>query len=145
MGRILGIDYGQKRVGIAATDPAQIIASALTTVKSNEIFDFLHHYFSKEKVDYVVLGYPLQMNNQPSEAFYYVKQFETAFKRRYPDMKLIREDERFTSVMAEKAMIAGGMKKKERQKKENTDKISAAIILQSHLKRVELNPGRKPI
>jgi len=133
MGRLIGIDYGQKRVGIAVTDPLKMIASGLTTVGSHEVFVFLKEYFEKEDVDGVVLGYPLQMNNKESDSFKYVKQFETAFRRKFPQKKLVYEDERFTSKMAFRAMIDGGMKKKDRRKKENIDKISAALILQSYL------------
>ncbi|HYW94170.1 MAG TPA: Holliday junction resolvase RuvX [Bacteroidales bacterium] len=137
MSRILAIDYGRKRVGIAVTDPLQMIASGLTTVGAHEVLDFLKDYFSKEDVACVVLGYPLQLNDQESESMKYVRQFETAFRRRFPGIPLEFEDERFTSKMAVRAMIEGGMKKKDRRKKENIDKISAAIILQSYLERRE--------
>ena len=137
MGRIMAIDYGQKRVGIAVTDPLQIIANQLTTVKTHEVFDFLKDYLEKENVDALVLGLPIQMNNQVSESFSYVKQFETAFKRKYPQIPVIFEDERFTSMIASRAMLEGGMKKKNRQKKENIDMISATIILQSYMERRE--------
>lgn len=133
MGRLMGIDYGQKRVGIAVSDPLQMIASGLTTVKSHELLSFLKDYFEKEQVDCVVLGYPLRLNNEDSEALKYVKQFDTAFRRKFPKMKLVHEDERYTSKMAVQAMIDGGMKKKDRRIKENIDKISAAIILQSFM------------
>lgn len=133
----MAIDYGQKRVGIAVTDPLQIIANQLTTVKTHEIFDFLKSYLEKENVDTLVLGYPTQMNNQVSESFSYVKQFEIAFKRKYPQIPVVFEDERFTSMIASRAMIEGGMKKKDRQKKENLDMISATIILQSYMERRE--------
>ena len=124
MGRILAIDYGRKRVGIAVTDPLQMIAAGLTTVGAHEILDFLKDYFLKETVDCVVLGYPLKMNNEESESMKFVRQFETAFRRRFPQMPLEFEDERYTSKMAVRAMIEGGMKKKDRMKKENIDKIS---------------------
>lgn len=133
MGRILAIDYGRKRIGIAVTDPTKMIASGLTTVKAHEILDFLKDYFIREDVECVVLGYPLKMNNEESEALKYILQFEKAFRRKFPEMPLEFEDERFTSKMAVRAMIEGGMKKKDRRKKENIDKISAAIILQSYL------------
>ena len=115
MGRIMAIDYGQKRVGIAVTDPLQIIANQLTTVKTHEVFEFLRNYLEKENIDTLVLGYPTQMNNQVSESFSYVKQFETAFKRKYPQIPVVFEDERFTSMIAARAMIEGGMKKKGRK------------------------------
>lgn len=139
----MAIDYGQKRVGIAVTDSLQLIANGLSTVLTHEVFNFLDNYFSKEKVDTLVLGYPRQMNNQDSESFLYVKQFETAFKRKYPDIPVVFEDERFTSAIAAQTMVAGGMKKKDRQKKENLDKISATIILQSFMERRDLANQRK--
>ena len=139
MGRILAIDYGQKRVGIAVTDPLKITARGLTTVKAHEILQYLKDYFEKEEVECVVLGYPLKLNNQESEALKYVLQFEKAFRRKFPDIPLEFEDERFTSKMAVRAMIQGGMKKKERQNKSNIDKMSAAIILQSYLQEKYFN------
>jgi putative holliday junction resolvase len=133
MARILAIDYGTKRIGIAVTDPLQMIASGLVTVRSHEIFDFLKDYFSMENVECLVLGYPRKMNNKESQVLTYVKQFETAFKRLFPSVPVIRMDERFTSKMAMDTMIRGGVKKKDRQNKERLDKISAAIILQDYL------------
>ena len=133
MARILAVDYGTKRVGIAITDPSQMIASGLTTVGTHELLDFLKNYFLKEEVECLVVGYPRKLNNLDSESFKYVKQFETAFLRRYPDIPFIWVDERFSSSLAMDAMIRGGMKKKDRRIKENIDKISAAIILQSYL------------
>jgi len=133
LGRIIGIDYGTKRVGVAVTDPLQIIASGLTTVGAHEILDFLGDYMQKEIVDAIVLGLPKQMNNTDSESFKYVKQFETALKRRFPGLAIKWIDERFTSHLAMDAMIRGGMKKKDRQVKGNLDKLSAAIILQTYL------------
>ena len=134
----MAIDYGQKRVGLAVTDPLKMIAGGLTTVKTHEIFIFLDNYFASEDVEQVVLGYPRKLNNQDSEALRYVKQFEKGFRRRYPELEMVYEDERFTSVLAQRAMIEGGMKKKYRQNKENTDKISAAIILQSYMDRINI-------
>jgi len=133
LGRILGIDYGTKRVGVAVTDPMQMIASGLTTVGSHEILEFISTYMQKEKVDAIVLGLPKKMNNEDSESLQYIKQFEVALKRKFPDMPVIWIDERFTSQLALDAMIRGGMKKKDRQVKGNMDKLSAAIILQSYL------------
>jgi len=143
LGRIIGIDYGTKRVGVAVTDPMQMIASGLTTVGSHEILDFLTDYLRKEKVDAIVLGLPKKMNNEDSESLQYVKQFETAIKRKFPDMPIIWVDERFTSHMAMDVMIRGGMKKKERQIKGNLDKISAAIILQTYLEQLGYNKINK--
>lgn len=142
MARIVAIDYGTKRVGIAVTDPSQMIASGLTTVGAHEILDFLKDYFLKEEVECLVIGYPRKMNNKDSESFKYIKQFETAFLRRFPNIPVIWVDERFTSSLAMDAMIRGGMKKKYRQVKENIDKISAAIILQSYLEQKHLKLER---
>jgi len=133
MARVLGIDYGTKRTGIAVTDPLQMIASALTTVKTYELLDFLTEYFKKEEVECVVLGYPRKMNNLESESLVFIRQFETAFKRKFPGVPVVYIDERFTSSLAVDAMIRSGMKKKDRQEKGNIDKISAAIILQTYL------------
>ncbi len=133
MGRILAIDYGRKRVGIAVTDPLQIIANSLTTVATKEIWDFLVEYFKKEHVECVVVGYPKQMNNTASEAVRYINPFLGRFKKLYPDMELKLVDERFTSKMAHQTMIDAGLKKKARQNKELVDTISATIILQSYL------------
>ncbi len=139
MGRLIGIDYGTKRVGVAVTDPLQMIASGLTTVGAHEILDFLEDYMKKEIVDALILGLPKKMNNTDSESLVYIRQFETAVKRRFPNLSVILVDERFTSHLAMDAMIRGGMKKKERQIKGNLDKISAAIILQSYLEQISNN------
>jgi putative Holliday junction resolvase len=133
MGRILAIDYGRKRTGIAVTDPLQMIATALETVPSHTIINYLKTYFSKEKVDEVVVGYPKQMNNLPSESVIYVDAFVKQFRKNFPDMLLNLADERFTSKMAFQTMIDGGLKKQQRQDKSLIDKISATIILQSYL------------
>ncbi len=139
MGRIIGIDYGTKRVGVAVTDPMQMIASGLTTVGAHEILDFLGDYIQKEPVDAIVLGLPRKMNNTDSESLQYVKQFESALKRRFPLLPVILIDERFTSHMAMEVMVMGGMKKSDRRIKGNIDKISAAIILQSYLEQQDFN------
>jgi len=133
MARILAIDYGRKRVGIAVTDPGQIIANRLTTVSTHTIWDFLKDYFKKEAVESVVVGYPKQMNNEASEAVRYINPFLKKFQKTYPDMKLEILDERFTSKMAFQTMIDGGLKKQKRQNKAMVDAISATIILQSYL------------
>lgn len=133
MGRIIAIDYGKKRVGIAVTDPCQIIANSLTTVKSHEILQFLQEYCSKEKVDLIVVGHPKQMNNTDSECMIYIKPFLTALGRKLPNIPVVMYDERFTSVLAHKAMLEGGVKKKQRQDKSLVDAISATIILQSYM------------
>ncbi len=133
MGRILGIDYGKKRVGLAVTDTLQIIANQLAVVPTHKIWDFLEDYFMKEQVDEVVLGYPRQMNNQPSDAVIYIEMFIRKFKKVYPAMRLELIDERYTSKLAFQAMIDGGLKKKARQNKGKIDEISATIILQSYM------------
>ena len=133
MSRILSIDYGQKRVGIAVTDPGQHIANGLETVKACDIIDFLKTYFSKEDVELVVIGYPKQMNNTASESVQYIDAFIADFKKYFPAMKYLLIDERFTSKMAFQAMIDGGLKRKQRQNKALIDKVSATILLQSYL------------
>jgi putative holliday junction resolvase len=133
MGRILAIDYGKKRIGVAVTDPMQMIASPLTTVLVNEFEDFLTDYLQTQNVDSFVIGYPTDMNNQPSTSVKYIEPFIKRLKRLFPDKPLHLVDERFTSKMALRAMIDGGMKKKDRRNKAMIDKISAAIILQSFL------------
>jgi len=133
MGRILAIDYGRKRVGLAVTDPMQIIASRLTTVATHSIWNFLEEYFQKEKVDIVIVGYPKQMNNKASEAVIYINPFLKKFQLKYPDIQLEIIDERFTSKIAFQTMIDGGVKKQKRQNKAMVDGISATIILQNYL------------
>jgi putative Holliday junction resolvase len=133
MGRIMAIDYGRKRVGIAVTDELQLIANGLTTVPAHEIFIFLKSYVQKEKVDAFVVGEPRQMNNQPSESLQYIIPFVNRLKKEFPEIPVEMLDERFTSKMAFQTMIDGGLKKKDRQNKELVDTISAAIILQSYL------------
>ncbi|MFP4025633.1 MAG: Holliday junction resolvase RuvX [Thiohalospira sp.] len=133
MGRILAIDYGRKRVGLAVTDPMQMIANSLTTVHSKDIWEFLTNYLQKEKVDCIVIGYPKQMNNQASEAVRYINPFIKRLQKLYPAMEIKLVDERFTSKMAHQTMIDAGLKKKARQNKALVDTISATIILQSYL------------
>ncbi len=133
MGRIMAIDYGQKRVGIAVTDPLRIIANGLTTVPSGKIFEFLKQYFQKETVDCVVIGLPMQMNATPSESSRFIEPFVKKLKKDYPDIQVERVDERFTSKMAFQTMIDSGISKKDRQNKALVDTISATIILQSYL------------
>ncbi len=133
MARILSIDYGMKRVGLAVTDPEQIIANRLTTIPTHTIWDFLHEYFQKENVEIVVVGYPKQMNNEASEAVRYINPFLKKFQIQFPDMKLEIFDERFTSKMSFQTIIDGGLKKQKRQDKALIDGISATIILQNYL------------
>jgi len=138
LGRILAIDYGLKRVGIAVTDPMKIIANSLTTVETLKIFDFLSTYFSKEQVERLVVGLPKQMNNQPSESMPYIEEFVKKFRASFPGIPVEYMDERFTSKLAVQAMVQGGVKKKARQNKALIDSVSATIILQSYLERVQL-------
>ncbi len=133
MGRVLAIDYGQKRVGLAVTDPLQITANGLDTVNVHDIFEYLSKYLSKEQVDKFVLGLPKQMNGMESDSMQYIRPFAKALQRKFPQIELVYVDERFTSVLAHKTMLEAGLKKKDRQNKELTDKISATIILQTYL------------
>lgn len=133
MARILGIDYGAKRVGLAATDPLQIIANALTTVRKIDLFDYLSDYFEKEEVEAIVVGEPKQRDGSASEIESEIKGFVRNFKKKYPNIEVIRHDERFTSIMAQQSLIDSGLKKKDRQKKELVDQVAAAIILNSYL------------
>lgn len=133
MARILAIDYGLKRTGIAVTDELQIIASGLTTVATAELLPFLKKYFSEENVELVLLGEPKQMNNMASQSEENIQGFLKKFTELFPEMELKRIDERFTSKMAVQTMIDSGLKKKKRQNKALVDEISATIILQSYL------------
>ncbi|MFM7851704.1 MAG: Holliday junction resolvase RuvX [Flammeovirgaceae bacterium] len=133
MGRILSIDYGTKRVGLAVTDPSRIIATALETVESAKLLGFLKNYFTTETVDEVVIGLPKQLNNQDSDTARHVRHFIQKFKKDFPEKPISTFDERFTSSIAQQAMIIGGMKKKDRQVKGQSDKISAVLILQDYM------------
>ncbi|MBE6330342.1 MAG: Holliday junction resolvase RuvX [Paludibacteraceae bacterium] len=139
MGRILAIDYGRKRVGIAVTDPLKIIANGLTTVKSCDVLKFLSDYLSKETVELIVVGLPKTMNNEESDSMQYIKPFVEKLKKQHPNVPIEMYDERFTSVLAHKAMLEGGLKKKERQNKALVDEISATIILQSFMESNRMN------
>lgn len=136
MTRILAIDYGQKRTGIAITDDFQLIASGLTTVATVELLDFLKNYFETEKVSKVIIGKPIQMNGQPSESAPLIEKFIATFQTNFPDMVIEQVDERFTSKMASASMLASGLKKKQRQNKALIDEIAATIMLQSYLSRL---------
>jgi putative Holliday junction resolvase len=138
MGRIMAIDYGRKRTGIAVTDELRLIANGLTTVPSHEALAFIKTYMQKETVDIIVVGEPKQMNNQPSESLQYINPFVNRLKKEIPGVPVEMADERFTSKMAFQTMIDAGLKKKDRQNKELVDTISATIILQSYLSRLEL-------
>jgi putative Holliday junction resolvase len=133
MGRILGIDYGTKRIGLAVTDPLKIFASPLKTVKTHEFDKFLKEYSTTESIEEFVIGYPVTLNNKPSESVKYINPFIKKLERMFPGKPVHKVDERFTSGMALQTMIEGGVKKKERQDKAMVDKISASIILQSFL------------
>lgn len=133
MGRVLAIDFGRKRTGLAITDMLRITANPLITIPTHTLEDWLKDYFSKEQVDEVVIGHPRQMNGEDSESMQYIQPFINRFKKVFPDMPLKEYDERFTSVMAHQAMIAGGMKKKQRQDKTVVDKLAACIILEGYL------------
>ncbi|MDR6967648.1 putative Holliday junction resolvase [Flavobacterium arsenatis] len=135
MPRILAIDYGQKRTGIAVTDEMQIIASGLTTIPSETAIAFLKDYFGKEKVEKVLIGEPKQMNGEPSQSTEIIEKFVAQFTNAFPEMKIERVDERFTSKMAFQTMIDSGLKKKQRQNKALIDEISATIMLQDYLSR----------
>ena len=134
MARILSIDYGQKRTGIAVTDPLQIIAGGLATVSTSELFDWLKAYLEKESVERIVIGEPLQPNGQPSENLARVQQFVNRWRKAVPDVPIEYFDERFTSVLAHQAMLDGGLKKKSRQNKSLVDQLSATIILEDYLR-----------
>ncbi len=133
MGRILAIDYGRKKSGIAVTDPLQIIANGLTTIPTHTLFDFLVDYIVKEEVDEIVIGYPTQSSGEESESMRYIKPFVNRFRKRFPGFPLKWVDERFTSKMAFQTMIDAGLKKMARRDKMLVDKISATIILQTYM------------
>ena len=135
MARILALDFGQKRTGIAVTDELQIIASGLTTVDTNELLEFLADYTSKENVELFIVGKSKQMNNEDSQSEEFIVPFLEKLAKKFPNIPIHREDERFTSKMAFQTMIDGGLKKKQRRNKALVDEISATIILQSYLYR----------
>jgi putative holliday junction resolvase len=133
MARILALDFGMKRTGIAVTDELQIIASGLTTVPTVDLLPFLEQYFAKEEVELVLLGEPKQMDNTASQSEVEIQKFFKKFSEKFPEKKVVRVDERFTSKMAFQSMIDSGLKKKQRRNKALVDEISATIILQSYL------------
>jgi putative Holliday junction resolvase len=134
LARILSIDYGKKRTGIAVTDPLQIIAGGLATVSTSELFDWLKAYLAKESVELIIIGEPRQPNGQPSENLQRVQQFVNRWRKAVPEVPIEYFDERFTSVLAHQAMLDGGLKKKARQDKALVDEISATIILEDYLR-----------
>jgi len=137
MARLLAIDYGKKRTGLAVTDKEKIIASPLKTIATKDLEAFLIEYTAKEDLEAIILGYPRKLNNQPSDLVKQLDPFINRLKKLFPGIDLHLVDERFTSSIAQRAMIEGGMKKSERQKKENIDKISASLILQSYLEQIK--------
>ena len=137
MARILCIDYGGKRTGIAVTDPLQIIASALTTIPTAELISFLKKYMQTEEVGLILIGEPLDLNDKPTHATPLVKKAIQLLKKTFPHIPVVTVDERYTSKMASRAMVDMGMKKKDRQNKGNVDQIAAAIMLQEYLARIQ--------
>ena len=133
MGRILGIDYGRKRTGLAVTDPLQIVAGNLATVPTHELLQFIKDYIAREQVERIVIGLPTQLNGQPSESMKYITPFVNRLHKELPDMPVVMYDERFTSTIAHQAMIDGGMKKSDRCDKSRVDAIAATIILNDYL------------
>ena len=134
MSRILSIDYGKKRTGLAVTDPLQIIANGLATVSTSTLYDWLKDYVAREKVERIVIGEPRQTDGQPSENLARVQQFVNRWRKSMPQVPIEYFDERFTSVLAHQAMLDGGLKKKDRQNKSLVDEISATIILEDYLR-----------
>lgn len=133
MNRVMAIDYGRKRTGIAVTDALQLIANGLTTVPTHQLLQFVVDYAAREPLERILVGLPKQMDNQPSENMRYIEPFVRSLRKRLPDVPVEYVDERFTSVLAHRAMLDGGLKKKARQDKALVDEISATIILQTYL------------
>ena len=133
MGRIMGIDYGRKRTGVAVTDPLQIIAGNLATVPTHTLMQFIKDYMAREQVDRIVIGKPTQLNGEPSESMKYITPFVNRLRKELPDVPVVMYDERFTSTIAHQAMIDGGMKKSDRRDKSRVDAIAATIILNDYL------------
>ena len=143
MGRILALDYGQKRVGIAVTDESRIIANGLATIHVKDLMAFLKEYIGKENVDCIVVGEPRDMKNRASDAARFIEPFVKHLKKQFPDIVVDRMDERFTSKMAFQTMIDAGLKKKSRQNKELVDTISATLILQSYMESIVFRQSGK--
>ncbi len=133
MGRIMALDIGRKRVGVAVSDPAGIIAQGLTTVATHELWDFMRDYLQQEEVDEFVVGYPVTLRNEPSESLRWINPVIKKLKKSYPEIMITQVDERFTSALAQQAILAGGVKKEKRKDKALVDKVSATIILQSYM------------
>ena len=143
MGRILGIDYGRKRTGIAVTDPMKIVAGNLDTVPTHTLMQFIKDYVAREQVECIVIGKPTQLNGEPSESMKYINPFVNRLHKELPDMPVVMYDERFTSTLAHKAMIDGGMKKTDRRDKARVDAIAATIILNDYLQSKYNQPDNK--
>ena len=143
MARIMAIDLGRKRSGIAVTDPLQIIANGLTTVESHKLVDFVLNYVEQEEVEQIVIGEPKDMKNNPSDCSKYIEPIVNRLKKVLPNMKIVRYDERFTSVMAHQTMIDAGLSKSRRQDKELVDTIAATIILQSFMESLKCGSKQK--
>lgn len=133
MGRILGIDYGRKRTGVAVTDPLKIVAGNLATVPTHTLMQFIKDYIAREQVERIVIGQPTQLNGEPSESMRYITPFVNRLRKELPEMPVVMYDERFTSTIAHQAMIDGGMKKSDRRDKSRVDAIAATIILNDYL------------
>lgn len=133
MGRIMGIDYGRKRTGVAVTDPLKIVAGNLATVPTHTLMQFIMDYMAKEQVERIVIGQPTQLNGEPSESMKYITPFVARLRKELPDMPVVMYDERFTSTIAHRAMLDGGMKKSDRRDKSRVDAIAATIILNDYL------------
>lgn len=143
MGRILGIDYGRKRTGIAVTDPLKIVAGNLETVPTHTLMQYIKDYVAREQVECIVVGKPTQLNGQPSESMKYIEPFVSRLHKEFPDMPVVMYDERFTSTIAHRAMIDGGMKKSVRRDKARVDAIAATIILNDYLQSKYNQPDNK--
>ena len=140
MGRIMGIDYGRKRTGVAVTDPLKIIAGNLATVPTHTLMQFIKDYLSREQVDRIVIGQPTQLSGEPSESMKYITPFVNRLRKELPDMPVVMYDERFTSTIAHQTMIDGGMKKSDRRDKSRVDAIAATIILNDYLHSIYNQP-----
>ena len=140
MGRIMGIDYGRKRTGVAVTDPLKIIAGNLATVPTHTLMQFIKDYLSREQVERIVIGQPTQLNGEPSESMKYITPFVNKLRKELPDIPVVMYDERFTSTIAHQAMIDGGMKKSDRRDKNRVDAIAATIILNDYLQSIYNQP-----
>ena len=136
MGRILGIDYGRKRTGVAVTDPLKIVAGNLATVPTHTLMQFIKDYIAREQVERIVIGQPTQLNGEPSESMRYITPFVNRLRKELPEMPVVMYDERFTSTIAHQAMIDGGMKKSDRRDKPRVDSIAATIILNDYFQSI---------